>query len=155
MLSLAVSQTGRLAVCSPRRAVVLHQRMSHLQAHTCLSDCCTQVCKLTRTQSPGLLSSVMKLNVLACALLTSPCLAWTGCLHLLLVIVTQSSMLLAHIVLMWQGMLVTEMWMDRVASVTKQPLHSIRQLNLYQEKDRTHFGQILHGSQVQVVLIWL
>lgn len=47
-------------------------------------------------------------------------------------------------------MLVTEMWMDRVARLTGQPLHTIRQLNLYQEKDRTHFGQILHGSQIQV-----
>lgn len=49
-----------------------------------------------------------------------------------------------------QGMLVTEMWMDRVARMTGQPLQSIRQLNLYKEKERTHFGQILHGSQIQV-----
>lgn len=49
-----------------------------------------------------------------------------------------------------QGMLVTEMWMDRVARMTGQPLHSIRQLNLYKEKEKTHFGQILHGSQIQV-----
>ncbi|KAL3157593.1 hypothetical protein ABBQ32_012044 [Trebouxia sp. C0010 RCD-2024] len=48
-----------------------------------------------------------------------------------------------------QGMLVTEMWMDRVARMTGQPLHSIRQLNLYKEKEKTHFGQILHGSQIQ------
>ena len=47
-------------------------------------------------------------------------------------------------------MLVTEMWMDRVARMTDQPLQSIRQLNLYKEKERTHFGQILHGSQIQV-----
>lgn len=47
-------------------------------------------------------------------------------------------------------MLVTEMWMDRVARMTDQPLQNIRQLNLYKEKDRTHFGQILHGSQIQV-----
>lgn len=47
-------------------------------------------------------------------------------------------------------MLVTEMWMDRVARMTDQPLHSIRQLNLYKEGERTHFGQILHGSQIQV-----
>lgn len=48
-----------------------------------------------------------------------------------------------------QGMLVTEMWMDRVARMTDKPLHSIRHLNLYKEKERTHFGQILHGSQIQ------
>lgn len=47
-------------------------------------------------------------------------------------------------------MLVTEMWMDRVAHMSGQPLHTIRQLNLYQEKETTHFGQILHGSQIQV-----
>ena len=47
-------------------------------------------------------------------------------------------------------MLVTEMWMDRVARMTDKPLHSIRHLNLYKEKERTHFGQILHGSQIQV-----
>ena len=50
-----------------------------------------------------------------------------------------------------QGMLVTEMWMDRVARMTDQPLQNVRQLNLYKEKERTHFGQILHGSQVQVM----
>lgn len=52
-------------------------------------------------------------------------------------------------------MLVTEMWMDRVARMTGQPLHTIRQLNLYQEKERTHFGQILHGSQIQVDTLYL
>ncbi|KAL0052613.1 hypothetical protein WJX82_004790 [Trebouxia sp. C0006] len=48
-----------------------------------------------------------------------------------------------------QGMLVTEMWMDRIAHMTEQPLQSIRQLNLYQEQDKTHYGQILHKCQVQ------
>jgi len=52
--------------------------------------------------------------------------------------------------LSWQGMLVTEMWMDRIAHMTEQPLQSIRQLNLYQEQDKTHYGQILHKCQVQV-----
>ena len=47
-------------------------------------------------------------------------------------------------------MLVTEMWMDRIAHMTEQPLQSIRQLNLYQEQDKTHYGQILHKCQVQV-----
>ncbi|DBA72485.1 TPA: hypothetical protein ACH3X2_010250 [Trebouxia sp. C0005] len=48
-----------------------------------------------------------------------------------------------------QGMLVTEMWMDRIAHMTEQPLQSIRHLNLYQEQDKTHYGQILHKCQVQ------
>lgn len=56
------------------------------------------------------------------------------------------------LLLLLQGMLVTEMWMDRVARMTDQPLQNIRQLNLYKEKDKTHFGQILHGSQIQVTL---
>ncbi len=47
-------------------------------------------------------------------------------------------------------MLVTEMWMDRIAHMTDQPLQSIRHLNLYQEQDKTHYGQILHKCQVQV-----
>lgn len=55
--------------------------------------------------------------------------------------------------LSWQGMLVTEMWMDRIAHMTEQPLQSIRQLNLYQEQDKTHYGQILHKCQVQVCTI--
>lgn len=50
----------------------------------------------------------------------------------------------------WQGMLVTEMWMDRVARMTDQPLQNIRHLNLYQEMEKTHFGQILHKCQIQV-----
>lgn len=55
--------------------------------------------------------------------------------------------------LLLQGMLVTEMWMDRIAHMTEQPLQSIRQLNLYQEQDKTHYGQILHKCQVQVCRI--
>lgn len=40
--------------------------------------------------------------------------------------------------------------MDRVARMTDQPLQDIRHRNLYQEKEKTHFGQILHKCQIQV-----
>ena len=49
-----------------------------------------------------------------------------------------------------QGMLVTEMWMDRVAHMTNKPLHSIREMNLYKEGQKTHFGQTLTSSTLQV-----
>ncbi len=45
-------------------------------------------------------------------------------------------------------MLVTEMWLDRVARTVGKPLQAVRELNLYSEGDRTHYGQVLNGCQV-------
>ena len=47
-----------------------------------------------------------------------------------------------------QGMLVTEMWLDRVARTVGKPLQAVRELNLYSEGDKTHYGQVLNGCQV-------
>jgi len=45
-------------------------------------------------------------------------------------------------------MLVTEMWIDRIArTLGKSPEH-IRQLNFLKEGETTHFGQIMESSQV-------
>ena len=42
----------------------------------------------------------------------------------------------------------TEMWLDRVARTVGKPLQAVRELNLYSEGDRTHYGQVLNGCQV-------
>lgn len=47
-------------------------------------------------------------------------------------------------------MLVTEMWMDRVAHMTGKPLHTVREMNMYREGQTTHFGQALTSSTLQV-----
>ena len=49
--------------------------------------------------------------------------------------------------LLVQGMIVAEMWMDHMARVLGKPVEALRELNMYQEGDRTHFGQLLNSSQ--------
>jgi CO/xanthine dehydrogenase Mo-binding subunit len=46
-----------------------------------------------------------------------------------------------------QGMLLAEMWLERVAREVRRPVEAVRQLNMYREGDRTHFGQTLDGNQ--------
>ena len=48
-----------------------------------------------------------------------------------------------------QGMLLMEMWLDRVAKTVGRPLTEVRALNLYQEGDITHFGQALERCHIQ------
>lgn len=44
-----------------------------------------------------------------------------------------------------QGMMVTESWMSDIALKCRLPLEEVRQLNLYNEGDLTHFNQKLEG----------
>jgi CO/xanthine dehydrogenase Mo-binding subunit len=41
-----------------------------------------------------------------------------------------------------QGLMFAEMCVERIAKVVGRPDHLIRELNMYQEGDTTHFGQV-------------
>ena len=45
-------------------------------------------------------------------------------------------------------MMITEMWIDRIARTVGKSPEEIRLLNMYRENDKTHFGQILDGCQL-------
>lgn len=48
-----------------------------------------------------------------------------------------------------QGMLVTEQIVERVAKAVGKHVEDIKLLNMYQEGDTTHFGQVLEGCQAR------
>ena len=48
-----------------------------------------------------------------------------------------------------QGVLFAEMWMDRVARRLGVPTESVRRINLYEEGEACHFGQVLESSQLR------
>ncbi|HUQ92197.1 MAG TPA: xanthine dehydrogenase molybdopterin binding subunit [Bryobacteraceae bacterium] len=52
-----------------------------------------------------------------------------------------------------QGMLVIEEIMDRVARTLGLPPETVRERNLYQEGDRTHYGQLVKDA-ARIALIW-
>ena len=47
--------------------------------------------------------------------------------------------------------MVAEMWMDAVARTVGKSPDAVRELNMYQEGQLTHFGQLLEGCQVNIV----
>lgn len=47
------------------------------------------------------------------------------------------------------GMLVTEMWIERIARELGMTPRAVRRVNMYDEGDRTHYGQLLEGCQVK------
>ena len=48
-----------------------------------------------------------------------------------------------------QAMMIAETYMDHVARAVGKPPAAVRELNMYKEGDRTHFGQLLEGCQVR------
>ena len=48
-----------------------------------------------------------------------------------------------------QGVIFAEMWMDRVARKLGKPAETIRHLNLYDEGETCHFGQVMESSQLR------
>ena len=48
-----------------------------------------------------------------------------------------------------QGMMVAEMWMDRIARTVGRSPEEVRALNMYREGDKTHYGQVLDGCQLR------
>ena len=50
-----------------------------------------------------------------------------------------------------QGLLAAEFWMDHVAGVLKRPTEELRELNMFQEGEETHFTQILDKCQVSLM----
>ncbi len=54
--------------------------------------------------------------------------------------------------------MIAETYMDHVARALGMPPAAVKELNLYKEGDRTHFGQVLEGCQVTAsiaCLLWL
>jgi xanthine dehydrogenase molybdopterin-binding subunit B len=47
------------------------------------------------------------------------------------------------------GMMVTEMWIDRIARELGMTPRAVRRVNMYDEGDATHYGQVLDGCQVK------
>ena len=47
------------------------------------------------------------------------------------------------------GMLVTEMWIERIARELGMTPRAVRRVNMYDEGDKTHYGQLLEGCQVK------
>ena len=45
--------------------------------------------------------------------------------------------------------MVTENWIDQIARTLGISPEAVREANLYDEKDVTHFGQVLDGCQVR------
>ena len=53
--------------------------------------------------------------------------------------------------------MIAETYMDHVARALGMPPAAVKELNLYKEGDRTHFGQVLEGCQVTAsiaCLLW-
>jgi len=48
-----------------------------------------------------------------------------------------------------QGMMITEMWIDRIARTVGKSPEEIRLLNLYRENDKTYYGQVLDCCQLR------
>jgi xanthine dehydrogenase/oxidase len=48
-----------------------------------------------------------------------------------------------------QGMMFTEMWVDRIARTLGMTPEAVRTANMYAERDRTHYGQELEACQVR------
>ena len=48
-----------------------------------------------------------------------------------------------------QGMMITEMWIDRIARTVGKSPEEIRLLNLYNENDKTYYGQVLDSCQLR------
>lgn len=48
-----------------------------------------------------------------------------------------------------QAMMVTENWIDQIARTLGISPEAVREANMYDEKDVTHFGQVLDGCQVR------
>ena len=46
-------------------------------------------------------------------------------------------------------MMVTEMWIDRIARELGMTSRAVRRVNMYDEGDTTHFGQVLDGCQLK------
>ena len=49
-------------------------------------------------------------------------------------------------------MIIAEMWLDEVAKTLGKPVEEIRELNLYNEGDLTHYKQEMSSSQVPALL---
>lgn len=45
--------------------------------------------------------------------------------------------------------MITEHWIDQIARTLKVTPEEVREANMYEEKDATHYGQILDGCQVR------
>ena len=45
-------------------------------------------------------------------------------------------------------MMITEMWIDRIARTVGKSPEEIRLLNMYRENDKTHYGQVLDHCQL-------
>ena len=43
----------------------------------------------------------------------------------------------------------TEMWIERIARELGMTPRAVRRVNMYDEGDRTHYGQLLEGCQVK------
>ena len=48
-----------------------------------------------------------------------------------------------------QGMLLTEMMVDRIASHVGKPVEVVRELNMYREGEKTHYGQVLEDCHAR------
>merc|ERR1719235_1471838 len=48
-----------------------------------------------------------------------------------------------------QGMLLTEMMVDRNASHVGKPVEVVRELNMYREGEKTHYGQVLEDCHAR------
>lgn len=48
-----------------------------------------------------------------------------------------------------QGMMITEMWIDRIARTVGKSSEEVRMLNMYKNNEKTFYGQVLDGCQLQ------
>ena len=55
----------------------------------------------------------------------------------------------AELPLVMQGMMITEMWIDRIARTVGKSPEDVRELNMYKENDTTFYGQRLDGCQLR------
>jgi len=88
------------------------------------------------------------LAVPACCASVPLCLGvWHGCWDKVIQI-----LLVEDLKMIWtplQGMMITEMWIDRIARTVGKSPEEIRLLNLYRENDKTYYGQVLDCCQLR------
>ncbi len=49
-----------------------------------------------------------------------------------------------------QGLMFAEMWIEQIAKTLGKPDHEIRQINMYKEGEKTHFGQVRSTASLRL-----
>lgn len=74
---------------------------------------------------------------------------WWGALRLLNLMLEDVQRKTSNRTFSLQGMMVTEMWVDRIARTLGMTPEAVRAANMYDEADTTHYGQELDACQVK------